>query len=213
MNKVVKYLLAVLVAVVFFFITSLWLFLASVPSLPSLPSVRQASAWQDGEQRVAIILTGSYDRLVSGLDLLEDGEVDFIFISGVYPKLKLEEFFRVMKASARSCGQIGKDCIELGHKARNTHQNACESFEWLQGRGINKFYLITSDYHYPRSLSEFRAIMSRLDYEVIIVPHITGSGLELWKKWSSEYIKWLIVKVRIFLENFFPKSSILSCFN
>ncbi len=208
-----QYFITAVILLCFFLSLTLWLFFAAVPDKPRISK---------GEAQTAIILTGSQDRLEAGMQLLRSGQVDSLFISGVYPKLRLSELFHALQESPEACGDqsLGKNCIELGRKATNTKQNACESMEWIKNNNIKQFYLITSDYHYPRSHAEFVAILRQNDYEAVILPYITAprpdiqtdSQFESLKDWSSEYVKWLIVKSRIFLEKFLPKSSIINCY-
>ncbi len=205
------YFIMAVVLVCLFLSLTLWLFIDAVPAKPKIQI-------NTSEKQTAIILTGSQDRLEAGMQLLTSGQVNSLFISGVYPKLRLSELFHALQESPEACDNqgAGENCIELGRKATNTKQNACESMEWIKTKGVKQFYLITSDYHYPRSHAEFVAVLRQNDYEAVILPYVTQTPLDIHigslKDWISEYIKWLIVKSRIFLEKFLPKSFILNCF-
>lgn len=101
----------------------------------------------------AIILTGGGQRIGSGLDLLEQGIVPRIFISGVHPDATLTE---VLVKQDKPLPRRLHSAITMGQEATDTISNATEASQWMQQEGIKTAILVTATYHMPRALYEFR---------------------------------------------------------
>lgn len=144
-----------------------------------------------------VVLTGGSERLSTGLDLLEQGAGDRLFISGVYRGLDVNQLLEVAKRDPSSLG----DKIGIGN-AVDTVENANETARWMSAQGYSSLRLVTAAYHMPRSLLEFRAMMP----DVRIVPHPVFPAhvkQEEWWAWPgtaslivNEYNKTILAWVR-----------------
>lgn len=148
-----------------------------------------------------VVLTGGSERLTTGLALLADRAADHLFISGVYRGVDVAE---LLKLSQRAPDDLAC-CIELGHQADDTQGNAIETAQWMTEKGFTALRLVTSHYHMPRSLLEFRAALPRAR----IVPHpvfSTAVAQTRWWTWpgtarliAGEYHKYLFARLRLAL--------------
>lgn len=148
----------------------------------------------DEKTDAIIVLTGGDKRVNTGLDLLEDGKADYLFISGVNPQVKTEELIALWKGDHAKV--LSK--ITLGYTADNTASNATESQEWIKKNNIKSIRLVTANYHMTRSLLMFRKAMPDL---VIIKHPVTPPDFKPWKEqfWPltfSEYNKVLATWLR-----------------
>jgi uncharacterized SAM-binding protein YcdF (DUF218 family) len=110
-----------------------------------------------------VVLTGAGGRLSVGLELLTQNRAKRLFVSGVYRGVDVATLLEASKQGPEGVGC----CIEVGHSADNTIGNAAETAAWMMRNGYHSLRLVTSDYHMPRSLLEFREAMP----EVTLVPH------------------------------------------
>jgi uncharacterized SAM-binding protein YcdF (DUF218 family) len=141
-----------------------------------------------------VVLTGGKGRVHQGLELLSQQRAKKLFISGVYRGVDVEELLRMSRQSPENLAC----CISLGYEADNTRGNAVESAVWMREQGLQSLRLVTSAYHMPRSLLEFRQAMP----EIEILPHpvFSNRGQQNgWQRWPgriglvvSEYSKYLI---------------------
>ena len=150
---------------------------------------------QDNESKTEaiIVLTGGKNRITEAGKLYNRKLGDKLFISGVNEQVSLGQIERRNEIKLKS-----KSKVELGQKARDTIGNAEESVEWINQNHIDSVRLVTSNYHIPRSLLEFK---SRLpDLEIIAYPvYSENVQKQWWKSWgsfvllTSEYNKYLYV--------------------
>ena len=142
---------------------------------------------QDEETKAdaVIVLTGGENRISKGLELLNNHYAEKMFISGVSHNIKKNDLL----------------------KATNTVENALEIKDWIIKNNINSFYMVTSNYHLPRSIEELEG----LNLDVNIIPYPVYSHRivpQWWKSWASfkfiaaEYNKYLYVCVRNFIHEF-----------
>ncbi len=169
-----------------------------------------------------IVLTGGSKRLAAGFKLLDQHKADKLFISGVDRSVKANELLDLYASPQNN--HIHN--IELGKNAFNTISNAQETKAWIIKNNIMSIRLVTANYHMPRSLFEFKRIMSNIK----IIPHpVISDNVNIAEWWHSkrtalllfkEYNKYLIMFLVIFffvgLESFttcfdIPTSSLISC--
>lgn len=146
------------------------------------------------ETEAIVILTGGRGRLNTGLDLLKQDKSESLFISGVNKDVSLEEINKDVDLS---------DHITLGYLAESTLENAKETAIWVRENGFESLRLVTSFYHMPRSLMEFKFILP----EVKIIPHAVFSERFKERNWwqdrdilhllMSEYNKYVLMSLRI----------------
>ena len=110
-----------------------------------------------------VVLTGGSLRLGEGLKLLRAGMAPRLFVSGVQSGVDLSNLLQSIddRETSTPC------CITLGHIAADTPGNARESGVWARQEGVRSIRLVTSAYHMPRSLIEFRTAAPGIE----LVPH------------------------------------------
>ena len=140
-----------------------------------------------------IVLTGDAGRLAAGGQLLQDGRAGQLMISGVNPSATTADIRRHtgLDDTAFAC------CVTLGREATDTVGNAREAAAYVRANGYDRLIIVTSDYHLPRSLLEFRSNMPGVDlipYPVRTpAPWQDVRGLRLW---LQEYAKYTTVQLR-----------------
>lgn len=145
-----------------------------------------------------VVLTGGAQRLKTGLSLLEAGVAPKLFVSGVHRGVDVTALLRVSRQTPDrvSC------CIELGHEASDTRENAIESAEWATSGGYQSIILVTADYHMPRATLEFALLAP----ELTVYPHPVFAGNVKTEEWyrfpgtaafiAGEYSKSLVTLLR-----------------
>lgn len=145
-----------------------------------------------------VVLTGGSGRVQRGLALLAEGRAKKLFVSGVYQGVDVQ---RLLEVSQRSPQDLAC-CITLGYQADDTRGNAAETAEWMRSEGLTSLRLVTSGYHMPRSLLEFRRAMAGVDIiaHPVLPEGYDGNG---WWPWpaparviATEYTKYLIAYLR-----------------
>ena len=149
-----------------------------------------------------VVLTGGSLRVETGLQLLENGYAERLFVSGVHRGIDVAELIRVAE---RRPGRL-ECCITLGHNATDTIGNAIETAEWVAQHNIGTLRLVTAGYHMPRSLLELSARMP----DVTILPHPVFPEHVKLDRWylypgtallaAGEYSKFLAAYGRLQLE-------------
>jgi uncharacterized SAM-binding protein YcdF (DUF218 family) len=157
------------------------------------------------EADAIVVLTGGSDRLKEGLLLLAQGEGKQLLISGVHANTDIPALLQTadLAADLRPSAETITCCITVGYEAGDTTGNAQESARWMAARDLHTLRLVTADYHMPRSLLEFHAVMP----EVKILPHpvfpetVKRDQWYLWPGTTSliigEYHKYLLATLRI----------------
>lgn len=149
-----------------------------------------------------IVLTGGKNRIREGAKMLSRNMADKMFISGVSKDVSINNVLRKNDIPL----EIGEK-IELGKAAHTTVENAMETREWIIENRIRSIYLVTSNYHTPRSLAEFEEYNP--DIKIYSAPVFSDSVARKW--WSkldtfklifSEYNKFLFVKANHFIYKF-----------
>ena len=149
---------------------------------------------------VIVVLTGGSQRVESGLQLLAAGMGKTLFVTGVFPGVTVPALLHSANApESLAC------CVVLGHTADNTAGNAVETAGFMRKQNYHSLRLVTSAYHMPRSLLEFRRAMP----DITIVPNPVFAGnvkQRQWWEWPgtlslivSEYTKYLAAIVRPWL--------------
>jgi uncharacterized SAM-binding protein YcdF (DUF218 family) len=145
-----------------------------------------------------VVLTGGSGRIHQGLELLAARRAKKLFISGVYRGVDVQELLGVSQQSPADLDC----CIALGYEADSTRGNARETADWMHEQGLRSLRLVTSAYHMPRSLLEFRRAMP--EAEIVSHPvfpdHVKQRD---WWRWPgsanliiSEYNKYLVALAR-----------------
>lgn len=150
----------------------------------------------------AIVLTGGTNRVEQGFDLVANGTVKFLLVSGVHKDVGFPDLKNLWGKKT----PIDPSQITLGHQADNTIGNALEARQWVEHHHISSAYVITSNYHMARALVEFRHALPQLDVTAYPVEPQDFSPLHriYWKTSFIEYHKLLITLYRVLL---FPKET------
>lgn len=116
---------------------------------------RPVNAWTE-EQRAdcAVVLTGSRGRVREGIDILSQGRIRKLIISGVYPSTELRDIFPQWPFY----GPIIEDDVILEKRSSTTYGNAQQSLPLVEALKCKSVLLITSRLHMYRSERIFRAV-------------------------------------------------------
>ena len=153
-----------------------------------------------------VILTGGTNRIKDGLKIIDNfkklKKINYrILVSGTgmgFTKSSLKN-----KLGPNFNSELIQCCIDLESVSQNTFTNARETFKWTTKNNINEFILITSNYHMPRAILEFRNIMPNLNiYTYAITPkkHDIENWLKSYQTFSlvfKEYCKFIFASLRI----------------
>ena len=158
-----------------------------------------------------VILTGGSNRIRDGLKIIKNLENSAIIntkllISGTGKGFTISNVKKLLPKN-KSLNIFLNCCIELDNKSQNTHSNAIETFKWAKKNNIKTFILITSNYHMPRAVLEFKARMP--NFEIITHPitpkkHDISNWMHSFETFSLifiEYSKFLIAISKIKILN------------
>jgi uncharacterized SAM-binding protein YcdF (DUF218 family) len=155
-----------------------------------------------------VVLTGGSGRLKAGFDLLAQGKAKKLFVSGVYHGVDVDELLRLARVAPKPL----ECCVALGYAADSTYGNALETARWMAAQGYKTLRLVTSAYHMPRSLLEFRRAMPGI--EIVPNPVFAERVKSNWWLWPGtgnlvigEYDKYLFALVRDALSSPIPAGS------
>lgn len=144
-----------------------------------------------------VVLTGGSGRLDEGLQLLEQGVADKLFISGVYKGVDMKNLLEAYRKNPEDLNC----CVDIGH-AEDTISNATETRDWVRKNNIQSIRLVTSGYHMPRSILEFEHELDGVTMveHPVFPPHVKQ---EQWWAWPGttglivgEYNKFLVAWAR-----------------
>ena len=179
-------------------LTGLIWFIGQIPTQPSTDKTQTDAI---------VVLTGGSNRLEYGLKMLSDGLGQKLFISGVHENITLEQL--ITRNSTPEIREkllpIAHESIILGHEAENTIGNAEETLHWIKSEQCKSIYLVTSNYHMPRSLKEFHKVIKGVN---IIPAPVLPDDFSMNNWWSttenrmlmlSEYHKFLASIVRHYI--------------
>lgn len=180
-------------------LASLWFFgfLVFVYAIPKKPV--DISTRSDA----IVVWTGGPCRITTGVELLEQGLSNKLFVSGVEtPKPQL---LGRRCQSYLSAGDVDKlrDKITFGYAALSTMGNAIETAAWAKKHEVQSVRLVTTPMHMPRALIEFHMYMP--DMRVISHPVSVKkfdhrnwyTGWPVFSKVALEYSKYLLIKTGI----------------
>jgi len=92
--------------------------------------------------------------------------------------------------------------VIIERASKNTVENAIKTNEWIKDNNIKSIRLVTSNYHMPRSVLEFKS--QNAGVKIILNPVYSDKVSDKWwKNWgsfvliASEYTKFIIVYAKI----------------
>ncbi len=145
-----------------------------------------------------VVLTGGADRIKTGLDLLAGGSAERLLITGVHREVTVAEILKLAPGAPESLS--GR--IDLGYEADNTSGNAEEAARWIEAHHYRSLRLVTSNYHLPRSMLEFRRMLPGVEIVANPVFPASVSNGAWWRHPASfalvagEYTKYLVAVLR-----------------
>lgn len=187
----------------FIILVGVWLagfvwFLQLIPTENNSPNDRRVDTAD-----AIIVLTGGVGRLEYGLTLLAEKHAPVLFVSGAGENTSVPDLLHTLPdALQETLNTLPAGSIMLGHDAENTIGNAQETARWLAGTHYHHILLVTSNYHMPRSLVEFSALLPHI---TITPAPVFPDNLDLTHWWQqsddrmlllSEYHKYLASKLR-----------------
>jgi len=104
-----------------------------------------------GRSDAAVVLTGGSGRIDRALEVLEQGWVKRVLVSGVDSEVRPREFAAEYDVPARTMAC----CIALEKVSVDTRSNAREAAEWIKANKVRSVRLVTSDWHMRRAAYEF----------------------------------------------------------
>jgi len=102
-----------------------------------------------------VALTGGSERIAHALMLVAEKKGKRLLISGVNPDTKITD---IAKLNAKRQA-VFDCCVDVESRALNTVGNAEETSKWVKKNGYKSLIIVTSGYHMPRSMMEFRRQM------------------------------------------------------
>ena len=157
-----------------------------------------------------VILTGGTNRIKDGLNIINH-----------FDKSKRNNFKILVSGTGKGFSknslikQIGPNfnpkliecCIYLDSVSKNTLTNAIETSKWANRNDLKEFILITSNYHMPRAILEFKNVMpNHKIYTFPITPrkHNIKEWMRSYETFSlifKEFCKYIVSNLRIKLLN------------
>lgn len=149
-----------------------------------------------------VVLTGGAQRVNDALALLQQGHGGKLLISGVHQKTGRDELAR----HAPGARDMLECCVDLGKGARNTIGNAIETRRWAEENGFRSLIVVTSNYHMPRTLQEFRHALPGVrvtGYPVVTElaePDRFWTDAATFRLIAAEYAKYVVTRLRHLVE-------------
>lgn len=169
-----RYLIWIILAIIVFWLAAFTHFVAIIPRNPVGDLVTT---------QAVVVLTGGSLRIAYGFELLEKQKAKRMFITGVGKESDMVALLDENQASSRvrRMAEKGKKIV-LGYEADSTRGNAEETARWMKQKHFKSMRLVTSNYHLPRSLIEFRRAMP----DVIIIPDpVFPEEFQLHRWWDD----------------------------
>jgi uncharacterized SAM-binding protein YcdF (DUF218 family) len=140
----------------------------------------------------AVVLTGGAGRLEHAVDVLKDGKVKRLLVSGVDPAVTKADIAHRLGGQRKllAC------CIDLGSESVDTRSNAEEASRWLSRRHFRSVRLITSDWHMRRAKYEFRKVLGSKYKIVTDAVRSEPSFLVLF----GEYNKYVLRRIAVWAD-------------
>jgi len=148
-----------------------------------------------------VVLTGGAARISTGLSLLEMKKAKRLLISGVNRQTNMNDL-RKLNSKYLSLFDC---CVDKEAVAADTIGNARESKKWADENNYKSLTIVTSDYHMPRSLLEFRQQMPHMKLQAYPIAYDKLKQEGWWQDTAtlrlilSEYSKYLVAGARRYL--------------
>jgi uncharacterized SAM-binding protein YcdF (DUF218 family) len=176
------------IAAVIAFILGFWNFATEVRAPPEPPPQAEA----------IVALTGSTERLSTGVRLLQERKGERLFISGVNRIVTDDELFSALDVDP----ELARCCVDLGRSADDTLGNAAETAAWAREHRYTSLILVTDDFHMPRSRAELSIALPEAEIHAYPVrtrwtdPKLWRSDVGAAARLGAEYVKYLVIRGR-----------------
>lgn len=156
-----------------------------------------------------VVLTGGEGRIDEGLNLFAARRGLYLFITSVHPDITKDN----IRERWTGTTPLPVCCIAIDYEADTTAQNVEMTAKWAQsvkasaGQDLESIRLVTSNYHMPRALTDFKRMLP----ELTIYPHpvVPSSALtydrDHLRLLMSEYHKYMFRVVQGLLPQSFQK--------
>ncbi|HEY8963842.1 MAG TPA: YdcF family protein [Alphaproteobacteria bacterium] len=142
-----------------------------------------------------VVLTGGAGRTAAGFQIIAEGRAEKLLITGVGNQTSLRDLLagNITKEDIKAA-VLKHCCVTLGYAAETTQDNAAETLEWMAKNNVPMnatIRLVTSDYHMPRALLQFRRALP----EATIYPWPVKSNYEdraFWYNLNREFGKYIL---------------------
>lgn len=101
-----------------------------------------------------VVLTGSAGRIREGFDLLEQGQIQKLIISGVNSQTTLKDLMPLWPYYSK----VQEKVVFLEKRSETTYGNAVQSLPLVQALACRDVLLITSELHMYRAYQTFRPV-------------------------------------------------------
>ena len=148
-------------------------------------------------KKAIVVLTGGPRRLEEGFKLLERKMGSALFISGVNPIVTKKDLKKILNTNNSNKKNILFDCcVYYEKKSKDTQTNSIEVNQWLNKNDYNEIILVTSSYHMPRSIYEFKKNAPKITiYPWNIIQKEEGA-LKNIRKLTLEYLKFNLIRLQ-----------------
>lgn len=162
---------------------------------------RRATA-DDRPTDAIIVLTGGSMRLGHGFRLMREHKAKELLITGVGEGVTLAELLSQQSQESLK-DALDSRVISLDYAAISTATNATAADAWMKSRKFRSARIVTANYHMPRALREFSAVMPEATlYPDPVFPE-KEFHLERWyadpasvKLLAAEFLKYAVISVR-----------------
>lgn len=141
---------------------------------------------------VIVVLTGNTNRIVKGYELLQSKHSKKMFISGVNPIVEKKDIKSIFQNNDNKKNNLFDCCVFLGKNAKDTRSNAIEVFKWMKSQKLNSAVLITSDFHMPRSILEFKKSNNHIKIDYYPVKTNNKNFVDIF----DEFLRFCFVRVK-----------------
>jgi uncharacterized SAM-binding protein YcdF (DUF218 family) len=159
----------------------------------SVSSVPITSWTTNHHAQCAVVLTGGAGRVREGFDLLSQGRIEKLIVSGVNPNSDLREIFPEWPYY----GRLNADDVILERRSTTTYGNAQQSAPLVEALRCRSVILITSQLHMFRAERIFRATLP-VDIEIHGRATASPRGPFSWLDQSLEVMKVLFYSLWAF---------------
>lgn len=136
------------------------------------------TAWEEDHRGdCAVVLTGGPGRVREGFDLLVQGQVHKLIISGVHPHASLREIFPQWPFYSG----LWEEDVVLERRSATTYGNAQQSLPLVEAMRCRSVVLVTSHLHMRRAFKTFRGIFPE---EILILTRSISSGSLPPQRWD-----------------------------